>query len=55
MYVACPSSPGPADARVGHRQRTDFEWLILGNIASFFGATPTAPDPTATASMRCLG
>ena len=54
-YVACPSSPGPADAASATVSAPLFEWLILGNIASFFGATPTAPDPTATASMRCLG
>ena len=55
VYVACPSSPTPSDGASATVSAPLFEWLILGNIASFFGATPTAPDPTATASMRCLG
>ena len=55
-YVACPSTLLPTGRGIGDcARRPTFDWLILGNIASFFGATPTAPQPTATASMRCLG
>ena len=55
VVQACPANPGPtSDARVTVTT-TDFEWVILGNVAAFFGAAPTAPQPTSTASMRCLG
>ncbi|WP_084100647.1 TadE/TadG family type IV pilus assembly protein [Knoellia flava] len=54
-FVACPVGPGPTSAASATVSAPLFEWLILGEVASLFGATPSAPDPTATATMRCLG
>ncbi len=40
VVQACPANPGPtSDARVTVTT-TDFEWVILGNVAAFFGAAP---------------
>lgn len=54
-YVACPSSPTPTTGASATVSAPLFDWLVLGNIASLFGATPVAPDPTSTATMRCFG
>lgn len=54
-FVACPASPLPTSAASATVSAPLFDWLVLGNIASLFGATPAAPDPTSTATMRCLG
>ena len=54
-YIACPAGAGPADGASATVSAPLFEWLVLGNIASLFGASPAAPDPTSTATMRCFG
>ena len=54
-YVACPASPGPAYAASSTVAAANFEWLVLGGLVGFFGPTLAAPDPTSTATMRCLG
>lgn len=54
-YTACPAAPTAVQGASATVTTTDFEWLILGNMAKWFGATATAPEPTSTASMRCYG
>ena len=54
-YVACPSTITGVEAASATVTTTNFTWIVLGDIAGLFGAAPAAPQPTATASMRCLG
>ncbi|MFQ6172846.1 TadE/TadG family type IV pilus assembly protein [Oryzobacter sp. R7] len=54
-YVACPAAPTVTSAGAATVTTTNFDWLVLGNMAKWFGATATAPQPTSTASMRCYG
>lgn len=53
--AACTSPITPASNGTVTVRTTTFKWLVLGNAAKFFGATIVAPQPSSTASMRCLG
>ena len=53
--TGCPSTPTPTAYAQATVSTTTFQWLILGNIVTLFGGTSTAPQLSATASMRCSG
>lgn len=56
--VGCPNGAGAATYTVtipNGAGSTQFHWLVLNVLPSFFGATAPAPSLTATGSMRCGG
>jgi Flp pilus assembly protein TadG len=50
-FTGCPSGTG-ATATV---TITNFDWLVLNVIPSFFGGSVPEPTLTATGNMRCSG
>jgi Flp pilus assembly protein TadG len=51
-YSTCPSVNGNGTATV---TITNFSWLMLDVVPSFFGASIPLPNLSATGSMRCNG
>ena len=51
----CPGAPAPTDRAQVTVATTTFDWLILGDIMTLVGGGPPAPQPSSTATMRCLG
>jgi Flp pilus assembly protein TadG len=51
-YSTCPSAGGNGTATV---TITNFSWLMLDVVPSFFGGSIPLPNLSATGSMRCNG
>jgi len=57
-YTTCPSATGNATATItipSGPANSQFHWLVLNVVPSFFGGSVPTPSLSATGSMRCNG